>query len=428
MENLIGDQRRAPNSDVMDVVHSVQASNKALPEWISAGLDRRVDALKDLARLIEDNGPKLANALERDIGLPRDLALETEIPRALMSLREFIKVTLRAHEEGLERGETRLPSGIAAIITSWSEPLRGWIHRLTPALLVGNAVISKLSSHLRQTNTVLIDILQASKIPPGIVNMIYGQGSLLTQALVQHPGIGLIAFSGRTDTGSVVAALAVENMKKYQLSLGARNAAVIFADTPLDEQMPHILNTAFEFRTSAATRASRFFVQEGIYQDFLDRLKSIPENPAFSGETLLKNKKHLQRATEQALSETGKLLTGGTNMDRVTPTVIYDLSLCSTLQQDDIDAPFITVSSFKYAHDAVKQANTSPYGQAAYVWTADESRRQKTAAKIESGRIFFNKEATLSSKTSYAGLKTSAVGSEGGLSSLNFFSKRTRLM
>lgn len=439
-----------PDSEFLDVVKAIQAANKALSRWEKSDVSERAKYLNEIARLFDQNLEELAKLQSQDQGMPLNLSRGDSLPRVGEIFRFYARLILDERTENLTNSKSitfthRLPIGVVGVITPWSDPLVSMALRVAPALAAGNTVILKPSEFAPESADAFMKIVLQAGLPAGVLNLVQGRGESAGQALVQHPGLSTIGFTGRTETGQAVLRESVELLKKTQLSLGARNPVLIFADTDFKKLMPKIISTCFQFHGMTCLRGSRVFVQDPIYKEFLAAFaeevaklqvgNSLDEKtdlgPVRSSESLTR----YQVAIDQAIKENGKILVGGPDESRdlfARPTVIQDLTLCSTLQQEEIIGPFVTVTSFKYQHDAVKQANNSPLGQAAYVFHADGVKSMRVATKIEAGRVYVNSGApwvnsSWDERMSFGGLKTSGLGREGAVESLRFFSREVSI-
>ncbi|MEK7358007.1 MAG: aldehyde dehydrogenase family protein, partial [Bdellovibrionota bacterium] len=376
---------RIADSGLLDVVAAVQAANKAAPNWTTSTIEERVKILKSAAQLIEERATSLAEAQSRDQGTLLAKSRDWSVPRARESFLHHATVI----EAGIERNETtsvlesglrfqsnRLPIGVVGIITPWVDPLAIMSSRVSAALAAGNAVILKASEFAPRTAGAFAEILRDAGLPSGVFALLQGRGDQVGTSLVEHPGVSTIAFVGSTETGRTVAKIASEPLKKLHLSLGSRNPVLVFASCDLDRVVPKVANVTLGTHPRQCWRGSRLFVQESIYKDFLARFKDHVEKvrlgPALDPSSALGPlahaglARHFESVAAQATSERGKWLFGGTSSERggafVTPSATYDFTLCSTLQQDEILGPMMTIASFKYQHDAVKQANNSQLG------------------------------------------------------------------
>ncbi len=473
------------DSEFLDVVHAVAAANRSLGEWQKASAYERAAILRKLANLIVANSEHLAALDTFDLGIPLSWVKTNTMPAAVEVFEvyaQMVEVEAKRHEEffrSVEQQEQNqnqlapetqaenqalqfesfLPEGIVGLILPASEPLYELCRKLAPALAAGCCVIAK-PSHRASTSAIEIAKLAVQAgLPPGVFNVICGRGVQAGAALVQHPGISVLSLTGRGVTGQQLLQLTSDQFKKWQMSLNGRNPVLVFADSHWRSSMAEIVSVCFDFQR--AIRGSRLFVQETIYQEFIAVLRAEIEG-LIVGDPLQtavrlgplsseKDKLRFQAACKQAAEERGKpvlpvdrtvnhtvdhLHSTGQAVVRpasscsegffVAPQAFYDFTLCSPLQQEEVIGPFVTISSFKYQHDAIKQANTSGLGQAAYIFTSSLSKASKVASRLEAGEIYVNSRAHRDHTISWCGIKGSGLGPDGGLGLLNFFRRRTQ--
>jgi aminomuconate-semialdehyde/2-hydroxymuconate-6-semialdehyde dehydrogenase len=427
------------DSSLLDVVRAIQSANKILPTWLKSASEARSEALMKISEAIELRSNEIAQAVADDQGTPIQASLKISIPSAIASFRYFARVLL---EEKNQPG--RLPLGLVAMISSWSDPFGTIAPRLAAAIAGGNAIILKPSEHAPRSAQLLAEVVAGAGLPAGVFSLVQGRGDVVGASLVQHPGIGTLSFVGRGETGRGILRDSAEFMKRTQFSLSARNSVLVFAGMDLAQTAKEVAEICASAHPAICMRGSRLFVQESCYKEFIELLKaeleSLKIGDPLNPETQvgpLPNKNlfaEFKKAIDLAISEKGKLLTGGTERPEiqstngyfVRPTAIYDFTLCSTLQQEEIVGPLMTVASFKYQHDAIKQANNNPFGRAAYVFHPDYEKALKIAAQIEASdvRIGFA-NGSPAPEISFGNIKNSGLGREGGLEFLNFFSKQT---
>jgi acyl-CoA reductase-like NAD-dependent aldehyde dehydrogenase len=441
-----------PDSDLLDVVRAIQSANKAWTTWQKTEVNQRVDLLLAIAEGLAKNSERLARLQSLDEGSPLQYALKTSLPRASELFRHYARLIQTGQEKSLVGGREvfsshRLPYGVAAILTPWCDPFVNLASRTAASLAAGNVVIAKPSELAPQSAQAFAEVLHSAGLPSGVFNLVQGRGDKAGRALVGHPGISLISFMGQSATGREILGQSGEFLKRTHLALGARNPVLVFAGVDLKKAMPAIVSSTMSFYGQTCLRGSRVFVQETIYDQFLESYQAevakLKVGDPLSDQTSLgplisrELRTHFEAAVEQSASEKGKVLFGGSGLPEgldgslskgffVRPTAVFDLTLCSTLQQEEVVGPLVTIASFKYQHDAVKQANNSPLGQAAYVFEPQGAKALRVAQKIEAGRIFINPSGPLwDERMEFGGLKTSGLGREGGEELLNFFSKRT---
>lgn len=437
----------------LDVVRAIQAANKALAAWTKLEPAGRVEHVLAFARALEAKLEEIAQTQSRETGVPI-IASRACVHRGLEALHASARAYSTRVEPSLLTSKAqfvghRLSIGIVGIIASWSESVFFLLSRIGAALLNGNCIIAKPSSFAAGTAHLIAQAAQEAGLPAGVLNLVQGRGVDVGRLLVEHPSISTIAFSGRSETGRDIQQRSSENLKRTQLALSACNSVLVFADTELEKTAAKVARLTLTQLFPLALKGTRVFVQESVYKRFLELFgaetkklvigdplsESTQLGPLASAELV---KKH-EDAIALALSEKGKLLVGGHGRPEnlaaglksenfVLPTVIYDLTLCSVLQQEEAPGPFCLVSSFKYQHDAIKHANTSPFGQVTHVFHSNVSKVQKIAQKIEAGRTFVNPSSVLwDSRMNYGGLKASGLGREGIEANLDFFSRQTSI-
>jgi aminomuconate-semialdehyde/2-hydroxymuconate-6-semialdehyde dehydrogenase len=446
-----------PDSDLMEVVQAVQAANQAFQAWQKLEKDERPRLLNGIAARLEAKLEALSRLQCADTGilLVRARAIVAEASALFRARAAELDSGLVQNEAALKARvkHERLPIGLVGILTPSSDALSMMASRVSAALAAGNAVILKPSELAPLTaqafSEIVLEALQETGLPAGIFNLVQGRGEQAGMALVQHPGISTLAFAGRTENGRRVLAASAEFLKKTHLALGGRNPVLVFADSNFEELMPLLKRIALGTDGPACLRGSRFFVQESAYKRFLELFEATIASTVIGDPCELQtelgplisagDKKRFQEAVAQASREKGKELLPHERREEslarlpislgqghfMAPAVSYDLTLCSTLQQEEIPGPFVSVASFKYLHEAVKHANNSPLGLAAYVFHGDEAKAMRVASQIAAGRIFVGGGARDVDAFSFGGVKQSGLGLEGGDELVRFFSRET---
>jgi acyl-CoA reductase-like NAD-dependent aldehyde dehydrogenase len=429
-----------PDSDLMDVVRAIQSANKAWTNWQKTEPRDRAPYLESIARQLELRIVELAKVQSEDEGASEDFALSHSLPRAIEIFRSYAR---RLQDETTQSAATpravfqshRQPYGVVSVITPYADPFVTLAARVAPALAAGNAMIVKPSEFAPRSAHEFAVCMAASGLPTGVFNLVQGRGEAVGQSLATHPGLSMISFTGSTAVGRQIFVQSAEFLKRTHLAMGARNPVIIFGSVDLAKMMPAIVQATIPFQGATCLRGSRIFVQEAIYKEFLEAYKIAVEKiaPKIGPLNRAAHRDQFHAAVAQATSENGKLLFGGSNDERpgffVAPTAVFDLTNCSTLQQEEVIGPFVTISSFKYQHDAIKQANTSPYGQAAYLFEPNGAKALRVAQKLEAGRIFINSPGPIfNGSIASGGLKTSGLGREGANELLEFFSKSSLII
>jgi aminomuconate-semialdehyde/2-hydroxymuconate-6-semialdehyde dehydrogenase len=400
-----------------------------------------------VADLIAERSDELALAETTDVGKPLTLSKELDIARAAANFRFFASAILHKHEMATDMdGDAinyvlRQPVGVAGLISPWNLPLYLLTWKIAPAIACGNTVVCKPSEFTSKTAYMLGEILNQAGIPKGVVNIVFGLGDPAGSYLVKHPGVPLISFTGGTATGQKIQELAAPNVKKLSLELGGKNATIVMKDVDLAKVIPQIARASFLNQGQICLCGSKILVQEEIYKEFLEKFKShvdslVVGDPTDPGTFMgpLVSKQHFDKVTsliEVAKKDGAKVLSGGGRPEGLPaalkdgywlrPTVLDDLTNCSEIHQTEIFGPVVTVNSFKYAHDAVKWANTSPYGLSASVWTKNLSQAHKIAAGLKVGTVWINTWLKRDLRVPFGGAKQSGIGREGGDHSFDFF-------
>jgi aminomuconate-semialdehyde/2-hydroxymuconate-6-semialdehyde dehydrogenase len=440
---------RVPDSDAHDVEEAVAAALKAFPAWSALPAAERCRLMLVVADRIEANSDRLAEAETADTGKPLKLAKTMDIPRAAANFRFFATAILHAQSESFRTDRSALnytlrqPRGVAGIISPWNLPLYLFTWKIAPALATGNTVVAKPSELTPTTAHMLTEICRDAGFPPGAFNVVHGTGAKAGAAIVAHPRVPTISFTGGTKTGAEIARTAAPLFKKVALELGGKNPTVIFADTDLDEAMPTIVRSAFENQGEICLCGSRIFVEERLYPTFLERFTSAAQalkvgDPidASVDQGALISKAHLDKVTgyiKLAREEGGKILCGGgppptlnercKNGSFIQPTVIAGLSTNCRVNQEEIFGPVATVAPFRSEVEVVDWANSTPYGLSASLWTRDLARAHRVAERIQSGTVWINCWLLRDLRVPFGGMKQSGVGREGGDEALRFFTE-----
>lgn len=435
-----------PDSDEMDMARAVIAAKKAFPKWAKLEDEARADYLYKIADGIEKRSEEFSLAESMDQGKTLKQAREREIPRAVANFRYFAGLILHQNEKSTTgKGGTlnyslRQPLGVAGLISPWNLPLYLLTWKIAPAIAVGNTCVAKPSEVTPMTAYLLAEVLQEAKLPKGVVNIVFGLGSKAGQTLVEHPAVPLVSFTGGSATGRIIQETAAPHFKKLSLELGGKNSNIIFDDADLKKALPMTLQSSFLNQGEICLCGSRIFVQEKIYDQFLEEFVAATkelvvgdpgEDKTFMGP--LVSKEHfdkVQSCLVQAKKDGGKILTGEEPLELpkkftggyfMRPVVIADLDRCSVINQEEIFGPVVSVLPFKYAHEVVEWSNGTSYGLSASIWTQNLSKAHKVAGKLEAGTVWVNTWLNRDLRMPFGGWKASGIGREGGDHSLDFY-------
>jgi aminomuconate-semialdehyde/2-hydroxymuconate-6-semialdehyde dehydrogenase len=437
-----------PDSDESDVLLAVDAAEKAFPIWSSMSTDERSAILVKVSEGITANMDKFVAAESRDNGKPLSLAAHVDIPRAVSNFHFFatsiIHFASESHNmEGVGVNYTlRKPIGIVGCISPWNLPLYLFSWKIAPALAAGNCVIAKPSEVTPYTAYLLGEICQQAGMPAGVLNIIHGLGHKVGDAIVKHPKIKAISFTGGTKTGEYIARTAAPMFKKLSLELGGKNPNIIFDDCDFDEMLSTTMRSSFANQGQICLCGSRIFIQRGIYEKFktafvekVNKLTvSYPTDPKAKMGALV-SEPHLEKVLSYihlAQEEGGKVLIGGSRVhleapyDKgyyLQPTVIEGLEYTCRTNQEEIFGPVVTLTPFDTEEEVLKMANSTEYGLSATLWTNDLKRAHRMADQIHAGIVWVNAWLVRDLRTPFGGVKSSGVGREGGWEALRFFTE-----
>jgi aminomuconate-semialdehyde/2-hydroxymuconate-6-semialdehyde dehydrogenase len=438
-----------PDSTAADVEAAVQAAQKAAPGWAATPADGRGRLLHRLADLIDARLDEFAALESRDSGKPVALAKRLDIPRAVSNLRFFAAAIVawdsesHAMESGAINYTLRRPLGVVGCISPWNLPLYLFTWKIAPALASGNAVVAKPSEITPCTAALLGELSIEAGFPPGVLNIVQGRGPTTGQAIVEHPAIKAVSFTGSTRTGASIAATAAPQFKKVSLELGGKNPAIVFADAELSEEnLDTIVRSGFANQGEICLCGSRLLVQRSIYDTFRERylakvkaLRVGDPQDASSDLGALVSREHFDKVMgciEHAREEGGSILCGGEALTVsgrcaegwfIAPTVIDGLPNDTVTNQQEIFGPVVTLIPFEDEAEALAIANGTGYGLAASLWTSDLSRAHRMATQLEFGIVWINCWLLRDLRTPFGGSKQSGVGREGGVEALRFFTE-----
>jgi 5-carboxymethyl-2-hydroxymuconic-semialdehyde dehydrogenase len=429
-----------------DVDRAVTAARSAFEEGPWPGLNgrARATALNKIADGIEARAARIAALETFDTGLPVTQA-RGQAARAAENFRFFADMAVTLHEDAFRAGSQqfgyviRQPAGVAGLITPWNTPfmLESW--KLAPALAAGCTVVLKPAEWTPLSASLLPEIMAEAGLPDGVFNVVHGIGEVAGAALVAHPGVPRISFTGETSTGRTIMAAAAPHLKGLSMELGGKSPCVIFADADLDQATDSALFGVFSLNGERCTAGSRILAERTVYDDLVqrlaDRAKRIrvgdPSDPATEIGALV-HPEHYARVLSYVRAgqeEGARLVAGGGRPDGLptgnylAATVFADVTPSMRIFREEIFGPVVCVTPFEDEAEAIALANATSYGLAAYIWTRDLARAHRVAHAVQSGMTWLNSHNVRDLRTPFGGVKASGLGREGGPHSLDFYTE-----
>jgi aminomuconate-semialdehyde/2-hydroxymuconate-6-semialdehyde dehydrogenase len=440
-----------PDGDDRDVELAVQAAERAFPQWSATPAQERSRILLRIADLIDANLERLARAESIDSGKPITLARSLDIPRAASNFRFFATAILHTQSEAHLTDQRALnytlrqPRGVAGLISPWNLPLYLFSWKVAPAIATGNTAVAKPSEITPMTAYLLGVLCIEAGLPPGVLNIVHGLGPKVGAAIVAHPRISAISFTGGTKTGAEIARVAGPMFKKISLELGGKNPNIIFADADFDESVATSVRSSFSNQGQICLCGSRIFVERKIHDrfvaEFANRTSQLKLGDPLDDNTeqgALASRQHMEKVLsyiELAQHEGGAIVHGGKRIaadrlpDRcrngyfVEPTIITGLDCRCRTNQEEIFGPVVTIMPFDDEGEAIRMANDVPYGLSASVWTQNLDRAHKAAAHLHAGTVWINCWLLRDLRVPFGGMKQSGVGREGGEEAIRFFTE-----
>ncbi|RFS82524.1 5-carboxymethyl-2-hydroxymuconate semialdehyde dehydrogenase [Actinomadura spongiicola] len=426
-----------------DIDRAVAAARAAFPAWAGLGNRERATILNRVADAVEAREDRLSAFESFDSGLPITQA-RGQARRAAENFRYFADVIVALGEEAFRVGEQQLnyvvrtPAGVAGLITPWNTPfmLESW--KLAPAIASGCTLVLKPAEWTPLSANLWPEIFAEAGVPAGVVNIVHGIGEEAGQALVDHPDVPLLSFTGSTDTGRHIMRCSADGLKTLSMELGGKSPVVVFADADLDAALDSVLFGVFSLNGERCTAGSRVLVERPVYEEFTRRLAERaervkvgpPSDPATEVGALV-HPEHYARVLEyvEIGQREAKLVAGGVRPahlpegNYLQPTVFTDVSRDARIFQEEIFGPVVAVSPFDDEAEAIELANATRYGLAGYVWTNDLRRGHRIAHAVASGMVWINSHNVRDLRTPFGGMKDSGVGREGGAHSIDFFTE-----
>ena len=430
-----------------DVDRAVSAARSAFEStWRRTPASRRADLLKSIAKGILAHADELARIETADSGKPINDNLTADVPETASCFAYFADAATRISGDHytvpfgkFDSRSIREPVGVVAAVAPWNYPLVNAAWKIAPALAAGNCVVYKPADDTCLSTLKLAEIMHEAGLPAGVVNIVTGPGDPTGAALVSHPGVDKVSFTGSTATGRAVLHAAANHITGCMLELGGKSPNIVFDDCDLDKAIPGSLFAAFVNAGQVCTAGSRLLVHGAIYDRFVERfLKQTrkirvgdPTDPTTRMGPLI-SRRHLERVIgfiNRGKQEGARLLAGGNTPPSLQdgcyllPTVFTDVPAGSELDQQEVFGPVVGIYRFEDEEQAIRLANATPYGLAAGVWTRDRDRARRIVDQLDAGTVWINTFHIVTSGIPFSGFKQSGIGAELGMEGLKEYTR-----
>uniref|UniRef100_A0AC35U9V9 Aldedh domain-containing protein n=1 Tax=Rhabditophanes sp. KR3021 TaxID=114890 RepID=A0AC35U9V9_9BILA len=443
-----------PDSHLIEANMACDAAFDAFKSWSNTSIGERSRLLNKVADIIEENLDGYAKIESKDQGKPIVAAMGMDIPRAVHNFRFFASAVLH-HVNPSSTVDTPVRSinyvksdaiGVACLISPWNLPLYLLTFKLAPALACGNTVVAKPSEMTSATAYVLAHTFLDAGFPPGVVNILFGNGPNVGEPILTHPKVHLISFTGSTVVGKKIAELAAPAVKKVSLEMGGKNAAIIFPSVNIQKIAPIIARSCFFNQGQICLCTSRLLIHADIFAEFVralsDEAEKItvgdPEQPNVCGALVSKvhfNKvasyiKHAESASDHVIIRGGiKTFPKGHKCADgyfISPTIVT-CPIDSKLMQEEIFGPVVCCIPFNNQQEAIDIANDTAYGLSATVWSTNTDELHQTAHQLRVGTVWLNCWMVRDLNMPFGGTKESGLGREGAQHSIDFFTEQKNI-
>ena len=425
-----------------DVDIAVSSAKKAYESWSFSTKDERIKLLEKLYENYKKRWADIADAITTEMGAPKDFATKLQAGTGAAHLKSFIKYLKNFEFEkplGEHAPNQRLiyePKGVCALITPWNWPMNQVCLKVMPALASGCTMVLKPSELAPLSSMILAELIDETKFPAGVFNLVNGDGATTGDALTSHPDINMISFTGSTRAGALISQNAAKDFKRVSLELGGKGANIIFKDAD-PEAIERGALRCFRNSGQSCNAPTRMLVEKSMYNEAVERLKKYTESfevgdPKKEGEHIgpvisetQYNK--IQTLIKKGIDEGAKLVAGGPGKPEglekgyfVKPTVFADVNNKMDIARTEIFGPVLSVMPFETEEEAIQIANDTPYGLTNYIQTQDKEKVKRVARKLRSGMVDVN-GAGIAVDAPFGGFKHSGIGREAGEHGLEEF-------
>jgi acyl-CoA reductase-like NAD-dependent aldehyde dehydrogenase len=431
---------RVPAGGQKDIDAAVAAARAALDGWRETPAEKRAEYLEKISAGLKARTDELAKLIAQEVGMPLKMAgrIQAGLPIANFSNYSKILKDFKFEERIGNSLVVREPVGVVGAITPWNYPLHQIALKVAPALAAGCTVVLKPSEVAPFNAFLLAEVCEAAGLPKGVLNLVTGTGAAAGEALVKHPGVDMISFTGSTRAGKRISELAAQSVKRVALELGGKSASVILDDADFAAAVKGTVNGCYLNSGQTCTALTRMLVPQSKYEE-ISKMAADTAKTFTVGDPLAETSKlgpltsaaQLERVRDyirKGVAEGAELLAGGADAPEgvpaggyyVKPTVFGKVRNDMTIAQEEIFGPVLAIIPYKDEEDAVRIANDSPYGLAGAVWSKDEARAQRVARRIRAGQVDVNGGA-FNMNAPFGGFKQSGHGREAGVYGLEEF-------
>uniref|UniRef100_A0A0N4ZJB7 Aldedh domain-containing protein n=1 Tax=Parastrongyloides trichosuri TaxID=131310 RepID=A0A0N4ZJB7_PARTI len=443
---------KVPESGTNEINEAAVAGNEAFKIWNKTPLQRRSELLIKVSNIIEANFEGFAVIESRDQGKPISLAKAIDIPRAIHNFRFFASSIIGSTSPSTSN-TTPVRSinyvkkdaiGVAGLISPWNLPLYLLTFKIAPALISGNTVVCKPSEVTSATAWLLCHAIRDAGIPAGVVNMIFGDGPKAGEALVKHPKIPIISFTGSTGIGKHINTIAAPMLKKVSLEMGGKNCGIVFPSVNIKEVIPPIAKSCFINQGEICLCTERLFIHESIYEEFVEELVNEANKMTVGDPTenytlgAIVSKVHYDKVmsyiSEAKADSSITILCGGEHKYEkghkcengyfIKPTIIAGADDNSRFMREEIFGPVVCVTKFSTIQEVIERGNNTPYGLSATVWSNNTDELQIVADELRVGTCWLNCWLVRDLNMPFGGTKESGIGREGAEDSIHFYTEQ----
>ncbi len=422
-----------------DVDAAVVSARKAFKTWGFSSREKRVELLEKLYVVYKKRWADIAEAITLEMGAPKDFSSQLQVGTGASHIKSFIrylkdfKFEKILGEHAKNQNILYEPKGVCALITPWNWPMNQVCLKVIPALAAGCTMVLKPSELAPLSSMILAEMIDEVKFPPGVFNLVNGDGATTGDALTSHPEVNMISFTGSTRAGALISQNAAKDFKRVSLELGGKGANIIFKDAD-PEAVERGALRCFRNSGQSCNAPTRMLVEKSMYDDAVERLKKYAnefkvDNPNKEGDHIGPvisetqfNK--IQTLIQKGIDEGAKLIAGGPGKPEglkegyyVKPTVFANVNNKMEIAKTEIFGPVLSVIPFETEEEAIEIANDTPYGLTNYIQTQDKEKVQRVARKLRSGMVDVN-GAGIAVDAPFGGYKHSGIGREAGAEGL----------